>query len=277
MEVIDNVKTIVDTAIKSAAPTILHTSHDRIIIATPVRGLETVDLSPMLARPTRKRGKIVVFDAASFNQVLADNKDAGNVSIYIDRNPLKPAIVAVLNGNGRNEAGEFSAGWADLRVSIDFRPTPQWVKWQAIDGKMLDQEDFAEFVEENLDDIASPPKADFLDIVTFLQATRSLSFRSGLRLASGAIQFEHAESIDARVGAGSVEVPAEFTLGIAPLFGAPSYEVPARFRYRLNGGKLTLGIKLQRVETMMAKILEDIVAKIERGANISVLDGLPPS
>jgi uncharacterized protein YfdQ (DUF2303 family) len=269
---VDNMRTVVDTATKAAAPTELFRGTDRVVISTAARGVETVDLSPTLPAPLRKRGTVKVFDAASMNQIIADNSDAGNIAIYIDRHPINPAVVAVLNGHGKG-----GAGWSDFRVTIEFRPTPQWKKWTAIDGKMLDQEDFAEFIEDNLDDVATPPKADFLDIVTYLQATRTVNFRSGVRLASGAIQFEHAEDVQAKVGPGSVAVPSEFTLGIAPVFGMPSYEVPVRFRYRLRDGTLTLGIKLQRVETMMARILEDVVQKIEKGANISVLDGLPPS
>lgn len=269
---IDNVKTIVDTAIASAEPTVLHAGHQTIWIHTAARGLERVDVSSTLSAPPRKVGKTVVFDAASFNMMIADNSDAGNIAIYLDRNPIKPSIVAVLNGHGKG-----GPGWSDFRVAIEFRPTPQWVKWQGIDGKMLPQAAFAEFIEDNLDDIASPPKADFLEIVTYLQATRTVDFKSGLRLSSGAIQFQNLESIDAKVSAGSVAVPEQFTLGIAPMFGSPAYSIPVRFRYRLQEGKLTLGVKLQRIESLMETLVNEVVAKIERGANISVLDGLPPA
>ncbi|MDE2101602.1 MAG: DUF2303 family protein [Patescibacteria group bacterium] len=267
----DNVKTIVETAIRSAAPTTLHSGERYLWIHTAARGTEKIDLSHTLAKPTRKSGNVTVFDAASFNQVIADNSDAGNIAIYLDRNPETPSIVAVMNGHGKG-----GAGWADFRVNIAFRKTPQWIRWQGIDGKMLAQAAFAEFIEDNLDDIASPPKADFLEIVTYLQATRTVDFKSGIRLSSGAIQFQNLESVDAKVGPGSIAVPEQFTLGIAPMFGAPSYSIPVRFRYRLQDGKLMLGVKIQRVEALMGTLIEDVIAKIERGANVSVLDGLPP-
>jgi len=268
---------VIDTAKTATGPVKLYEGPEFAKVYIPGHGaiagkIESVDLSTTLPKPARKRGVITVFDAASFNQVIADNSDAGDISIYIDRDVTNPAVVAILNGNGKN-----GPGWSDMRVKIAFRKTPQWVKWQAIDGKMLPQVDFAEFVENNLEDIADPPKADFLEIVTYLQATRSVDFKSGIRLSSGAVQFQNLESLDAKVGAGQIAVPETFTLGIAPLFGIPPYRVPVRFRYRLSEGKLSLGIKLQRVEDMMRQILEDIIAKIERGANVSVLDGLPPA
>ena len=199
---------VIDTAKTATGPVTLYEGPEFAKVYIPGHGtipgkIESVDLSATLPKPARKRGVITVFDAASFNQVIADNSDAGDIAIYIDRDVTNPAVVAILNGNGKN-----GPGWSDMRVKIAFRKTPQWVKWQAIDGKMLPQVDFAEFVENNLEDIADPPKADFLEIVTYLQATRSVDFKSGIRLSSGAVQFQNLESLDAKVGAGQIAVMA---------------------------------------------------------------------
>lgn len=232
---------------------------------------ELVSLERFLAAPLRKRGDIVVYDPASFNQVVRDNDGAGNVAIYVDRNVGKPAIVAVLNGHGKT-----GPGWGDLRVRIAFRPTPQWVKWQGIDGKLLGQTEFAEFVEDNLADIIQPAAAQMLEIVTQFQATRTTAIRRAIRLSNGLMQFEHTDNIDAKVGAGHIEVPEEITLSLAPMLGSPLYQVPARFRYRLTDGALKLGIKLQRIEDLMRDVIDDVVQKIEVSTNISVLEGEPP-
>lgn len=234
--------------------------------------VHVIDLQDGLAKPVRKSGKVTVFDAASFNQVIADNSDAGNIAIYLDRNPNRPSVVAVLNGNGK--AGP---GWADFRLNIEFRPTPQWVKWRNLDGKLMPQVEFAEFVEENLEDIADPAGATMLEIASQLQLVRSVNFRSRVVLQSGTFAFAHDQDDKASVGAGTIDVPQTFTLGIAPIFGLAAYRVPARFRYRIEDGKLKLGFRLQRVETIMEQIVEDVVSKIERGANVSVMDGLPPA
>jgi uncharacterized protein YfdQ (DUF2303 family) len=230
-----------------------------------------VNLEQYGAAPARKRGTITVFDAASFNQVLKDNEGAGDVAIYLDRDPNKPTVEAVLNGHGR--AG---AGWGDLRAKIEFRPTPQWVKWKGIDGKLLPQTDFAEFVEDNLSDIADPAGATMLEIATQFQATRVTAFRRAIRLSDGNLQFENVENTEAKVGATQIQVPETIKLQLAPLQGSPAYLVPARFRYRLEDGKLRLGVKLERVEDLMDRVLGDIIGGIERGANVSVLEGRAP-
>jgi uncharacterized protein YfdQ (DUF2303 family) len=268
----NDMKAVIDAAREGAAQQVLDATAGVIFLpsANDGHGL-TVDLQEYQPKPRRKSGRVTVFDAASFNQVLQDNGDAGNIAIYFDRNPEKPSVVAVLNGNGA--AGP---GWGDFRANIEFRPTPQWTKWKARDGKMLAQVDFAEFLEENLEDISDPAGAAMLEIASQLQVIRTVNFKSKVTLASGAFVFQHDQDDNAKVGAGTIDVPQTFTLGIAPIFGLAAYSVPARFRYRITDGKLTLGFKLQRVETMMSQIIEDVISKIERGANVSVMDGLPP-
>ena len=273
MDHANDMQAVIDASRQGAAPQVLDQTAGVVFVpsANAGHGL-LVDLATYQPKPRRKSGRVVVFDAASFNQVIADNQDAGDIAIYFDRAPEKPSVVAVLNGNGKN-----GSGWSDFRCQIEFRPTPQWVKWKARDGKMFGQVDFAEFLEENLEDIADPAGALMLEIASQLQVIRTVNFKSKVALSSGAFVFQHDQDDNAKVGAGTIDVPQTFTLGIAPIFGLASYSVPARFRYRITDGKLTLGYKLQRVETMMTQIIEDVIAKIERGANVSVMDGLPPS
>lgn len=278
---IDNIGTLIREIRAGAEPGVIHETPGRKTVLIPGHGDKSatqvnIDTEAGEMKPLRKRGKVTVFDAASFNQVLKDNADAGNIAIYFDRNPESPGVVAVMNGHG--PAGP---GWGDFRAEIVFRQTPQWKKWTKLDGHMMQQVPFAEFIEENMEDIAppaadgaGPTAADMLELATYLSVTRSVNFRSGVRLQGGTVQLQHDETDD--VKAGTVKVPETFALGIRPIFGLASYMVPCRFRYRLQDRKLYLGFKMQRIETLMEKIVEDVISKIEKGANISVMDGLPP-
>ena len=243
--------------------------------ATPIRlttSGQVVDLRNLLPAPERKRGTVTVFDAESFNRFISINSDAGNIAVYVDRNPDKPAVVGVLNGHG---AG--GSGWGDFRVQIAFRPTPQWVKWRCIDGKLLPQSDFAEFIEDNLADISRPSGAEMLEIATKFAATRTTKFKSALRLDNGQVQFENVEDTAAKVGKGLIEVPERIELALAPLQGAALYSVPARFRWRLVDGELKLGVKLERIEDLMERVLGDVVGQIDVSAGVMLLEGVPPT
>jgi uncharacterized protein YfdQ (DUF2303 family) len=98
-----------------------------------------------------------------------------------------------------------------------------------------------------------------------------------MQLSSGAVQFQNLESLDTKVGAGSIVMPTNFTLGISPLYGSPMFRVPVRLRFRLSDGKLTLGVKLQRVEDLMRDVLDQVVGAIQIEANITLIEGLAPT
>lgn len=269
---IDNVQAIIDAARKGMDPVVLASGTHAQIIYTPTLGVQTVDMDKLRDVPVRKRGSVTVFDAASLNKILADNAIVGATTIYVNPDADKPAIVAVLNGNGVT-----GPGFGDFRASISFRPTPQWEKWTRIDGKLLPQVEFAEFCEENLVDIASPDSATIMEIVTYLQATQSTEFKSGVRLDNGQIQFTNLENVEAKVGSGQVAVPSILKLALAPIFGVEPFEIPARFRYRIIDRKLVMGIKLQRVEDVMGTTIKDIEKELVLPEGVAKVYGIAPS
>jgi uncharacterized protein YfdQ (DUF2303 family) len=269
---VDNIQAVIDAARAGQNPsTVGGDAHFKIVTAHESVKVHTIDLEKYNEAPFRKKGTVTVFDAESLNKLLIDNADAGDITVYVNPDANRPAIVAVLNGSGPD-----GPGWGDFRVSIGFRETPQWAKWKAIDGKLLPQVDFAEFVEENLGDVATPDGATMMEIVTYLQATRSVEFRSGIRLSNGLVQFTNNENIDAKVGSGNVEVPETFTLALSPIFGVRPFAITARFRYRIEDRKLKLGFKLQRVEDVMATIIRDIESEIVLPEGAAKVYGVPP-
>jgi uncharacterized protein YfdQ (DUF2303 family) len=271
-EFVDNMQAVIDAARAGQAPVVLKTAdHFEVVSAPKDVQISTLNLEKYNATPFRKTGTITVFDAASLNQLLTDNAGAGHITIYVNPDANKPAIVAILNGSGPD-----GPGWGDFRVSIGFRETPQWAKWKAIDGKLLPQVDFAEFVDENLADIVAPTGAMVMEIVTDHQAKRTVSFKSGVRLASGLIQLTNIQSDDAKVGAGNTEVPESFTLALAPIYGVKPFNIGARFRYRINDGKLLLGLKLQRIEDVMATVVREIEGDIVLPEGAAKVYGVPP-
>jgi uncharacterized protein YfdQ (DUF2303 family) len=233
--------------------------------ATKIEGIKVRDHA---AVPFRKSGIVLVFDIESLNKLLAENDDAGATTVYINRDAIKPAIVAVLNG-----AGKTGPGWGDFRASISFRPTSQWSKWAGIDGKFLSQADFANFIEDNLLDVVDPAPADMLEISQFMEVTRTTSFKSVTRLSTGLVQFRN-EAND--VAAEHIKVPETLTLSVAPMIGFGAIEVKARFRYRIENNTLKLGIKLQRVEDIMDGILNGMVEGIVLPPGAVMVEGVAP-
>src|ERR1700722_1867806 len=155
---VDNMQAVIDAARAGQAPVVLKTADHFEVISSPEGvGIHIWELEKYNSAPFRKKGTVTVFDAASLNRLMVDNAGAGHITVYINPDADKPAIIAVLNGGGPD-----GPGWGDFRALIGFRETPQWAKWKAIDGRLLPQAQFAEFIEDNLPDVASPDGATMM-------------------------------------------------------------------------------------------------------------------
>lgn len=229
-------------------------------VTPPGWTLHQVDTEVIASAPRRSRGLVKVHDAASFVHAvklrLGENPDYPAV-VYADEERMQ--LVAVLNDDYPDEPG-----WRDHRVELTLRPRPEWLHWRAKSGSFLDQEKFAEHIEEGLPELVNPSAADMLDLAQTFQASTSGRFKQSGKLASGAVQFVYEEDIEATAGVGgTLAIPEKLTLGVAPFFGSDRFEVTARFRYRLKAGELTLGYILDRpleVERAAFGTVRDTVA-----------------
>lgn len=230
-----------------------------------------VDLTKYREVPARESGTINVYDVASLNTVIARMGD-GRATIYVNRDVENPQIVAVMNDHDN----EFP-GWRDFRVQLQFRKTPQWVKWCAIDNKLLPQETFAEFIEDNVLDVTRPSGAEMLEIALTFAATKTANFKKAVRLDNSTVQFTNIENMEAQAGSkGEFSVPEKIELALAPFVGTPPYAVPARFRFKLEGGSLKLGIKMERKEELMQAVIGEMVRGIALSETVYLLEGPAP-
>ena len=262
---------VIDAARKGVDPVTIKEVGSAVLLWTQDGGVQTIDIEAYGAAPNRKRGTVTVFDAESLNRMLVDHAVPGHTMVYVNPDADRPAIVAVFNG-----AGIAGPGFGDHRATIGFRETPQWKKWKAIDGKLMPQPEFAEFIEDNLQDIATPDGATMMEIVTYLQATRTVDFKSGIKLSNGSVQLTNIEDVQASVGAGNIAVPDTFEIALSPVFGTAPFKIPARFRYRIESGKLRLGLKLLRLEDVMAQIIKEIEAEIVLPEGVGKVYGVAP-
>lgn len=212
--------------------------------------------------PDRESGVYTVADVDSFVRHVEELGYAEVASVWID--PDTGKAVAVLNDHTAE-----GAGWSDWRVELTLKPTAEWIFWTARDGELLSQVAFAQHIEDGLLDIEEPPSADLLEIAQTFHATTDAAFRSSVRLQSGEQQFRYEEAIVAGAGnAGEMKIPSQILLNIAPFLGEEGVLLAARFRYRISGGKLSLGYKLDRPERVrleaITKVADTLKARFPR-------------
>jgi uncharacterized protein YfdQ (DUF2303 family) len=219
--------------------------------------------------PRRKTSAVQLGDLASFNIYVADQGEPNSVYIYAD--PETRTLTAVLNDHAKDED---TPGWRDQRVMYKAELSREFATWVANDRKPMEQEQFAVFLEDNIADIVEPSGETLMTVALTLQAKTEVSFNSHRRLDNGQIQLSYVENIDARAGAGAIEIPREFTIGARLFKNGDGYKVRARLKYRLSASKVKFWYELDRAENAIEDAFQEYINQA-RENGFTVLIGKP--
>jgi uncharacterized protein YfdQ (DUF2303 family) len=154
--------------------------------------------------------------------------------------------------------GAKTPALVDHKATLDLPFSEEWKTWSGMNGLLKPQLEFARFVEENAPDIKAPDAGSLLEAVRDLQAKRNVNFMAAVRTASDNENFEYTDNTETR-SKGDLELPTKFLLSIPVYFGDSDVEVPAFLRWKLDEGKLLLGIKLHRAEHIRQAAFQLIV------------------
>lgn len=241
-------------------------------------GSHIVDTDRYAEHPRHIEAKRVVGDAESFVRYVTKHVVDGHTEVYAD--VPSSSVVAVLDSH---DAGQ--GGWQKHTARLELRKTKSWEAWEKVDGVLLQQTEFAEFIEQQALDVRSPETAVLIEIAQSFQAKTSVDFEGGERLDSGQVRLEYKETVTAKAGQkGHIDIPNELELLLRPYIGGPVYVVYARFRYRLRGSQLGLGVVLTRPTEILDAAFADIVTEIRDGKTVVkgdektvVHEGIPAS
>src|SRR5207244_11331176 len=133
--------------------------------------------------------------------------------IYVDIK--RHTITGVLDAH-TDEHWDQGARWGQHRIILAMPVSQRWADWTSRDRKAQRQLDWAEFIEDHLDDIRSPAAADMLETAQTFQTSTKVKFGSTQVLANGDRRLIWEETTGATAGeGGKLTVPATFTIGIA--------------------------------------------------------------
>lgn len=152
------------------------------------------------------------------------------------------------------------------RVIYNCPKSKEWNAWVGSNNTKMDQEEFALFIEDNLNEITAPDGAEMLDIATTLKAAKSVDFKQGVRLDNGQVQLRYEETIDGRAGVnGMLEIPEKIELSLRPFHGGAPYRMQARFRYRINPSGLAMWYTLIRPHLVHEDATQEVLGIISAG------------
>lgn len=229
-------------------------------------------------RPRQVRRSVTLLDVPSFVDYLTRNTNGaakeigfdhlhsdGSLELWADLEQRR--ILAVLDGLD---------GWRAHQATLKINTSPEWAEWMAIDGKMLNQVQFAEFVEDNLSTIGEPDGAALLDIAQTLQATTGAQFKQQSILATGQRGFQWEETVEAKAGrSGDLKVPGELVLVLRPFLGSDPIAVKARLRFRVGSSGLAIGVKLNEPRRVLEDAFGQVVSQVQKSSPVIVTYGRP--
>ena len=228
--------------------------------------------------PERLEASATVLDVNSFIDYLARRTvgapdeveegylfGAGLLELWADVQAR--AITGVLDG---------VQGWRHHQVTLKLTTSREFGEWLAIDGKLLPQVEFAQFVEDHLSTIGEPDAAQLLDICQTLDGHSAASWSMQNRLANGQRRFRWEETVEARAGAkGELTIPESLTLVVRIFQGSDPIAIKARFRYRPAATGMQLAVKLDEPATALETAFSAIVEDVQTSVPVSINHGRP--
>lgn len=191
--------------------------------------------------------------------IIVADFDAGTISAHLDWHP-------------HNQHEDFlTSGSLRHSVTLKLRPSEEFARWSAMEGKIHPQDEFARFLEENSMDVAFPEAATMIEISRDFEATVGQSYKSSIRLDNGdrKLRFE----TDTRV-MNDVIIPERFTLSIPIYNGEQPDTLTALFRWRaMGGGAVGLGFQWHRVEYQRRAHFQQIATTAAEETGLPVVFG----
>lgn len=220
-------------------------------------GMKVLDLESLMPRPRRIRHAITFIDVDSFTRYFQDFRVGYLPRLfgYIGANGLNIVgvidydVPAVVNADQEGKVTGANApipAWNSHIAHLELAYHRDYATLKSMDGRMLTQQDFALFVEENLHLFQTPDSATMLEIAQELKGARNVSWKAGKRLSNGQVSLEYNESTTATTVRGhELEVPEYLVLTCPVYEGFPAHELRAAFRWHLSDdGKVSLGYRL---------------------------------
>lgn len=209
--------------------------------------------------PESKKGTAKVATLESLIDLTNRHKTAHSV-IFADTDWRKPSLTTVVDYHHNESGGQADNG--KHRIHYPFPLSEEWNAWIALDGKPLEQKDFAEWIEDHIHELTSPDTLEeeqYFNSFGFKVAfpnelvtlSRGLKVHAETRVKSnvvlqsgeGEISFEEEHKT---ADGGKLSIPGLFIINIAPFFMGETTRIPVRLRYRVHGGSVTWFFKLYR-------------------------------
>lgn len=204
-------------------------SHHKDITISDKRKEHLAQLKAEKIGPDNPAGVIVCHNLLAFNTFVVAHKETRTA---IFANAETKTIRAIFDFREPFTDQGASNGWGQFSAELAFKESRKLKEWKRTTEPMS-QGEFANFLEDHVDDVLEPSGVDLLSIATDLEASSTGSFVGRVNMQNGNVSLSYQDETKT-----TVEVPKEIVLGI-PLFeNGNRYRLRARLRYIVGGGQV---------------------------------------
>jgi uncharacterized protein YfdQ (DUF2303 family) len=235
------------------------------------RSGQITDWSALLDHPRRRIGLRRLREPESFADVVNRLEVPGETTLWADLDG--DSITAVFDDDQVTQIVGTEGAWRQDRAILALAQSEDWAAWTRMNGQIVGQRAFGEFIEDQAHCIIRPSSAEMLEVATTLTAKRTLDYGSRTRLDNGDMEFKFVEETSMRAGraGASVEIPSSFTVAVSPWVGTKPVEIVARLRVRPDGDGVKIGFRFLRLEAAKEQAFRDLTSEV----HASVGDGVP--
>jgi uncharacterized protein YfdQ (DUF2303 family) len=261
-------------------PVVLETATDkngqnetRVALASEI----LTELDKRTPGPRRRVCVVALTEPGSFVEYVRRYQNADTV-VYANTKAM--AFVAVLD---EHPAGPVAAGskpgaataWREHRASYSCPKSPEWITWSALDGKAMKQDEFADFLEQRLEDLViaegMPKPIEMLKVARELHIRTKGTFQREVNPTTGDFILVNKNETET----GSTVIPRAFALAIPVFEGGERYKVEARVRFQLTGSGPMFSFTMHRRAEIERDAFDGVRQIIATGTERPVYAGTP--
>jgi uncharacterized protein YfdQ (DUF2303 family) len=241
-----------------------------------------VEMYPnLLDSPTRIQQKTTHASLSSLAAYVMDH-NIGECAIFADPTAGRFRVEAILDYHTKlHSVNEPLPSWCEHRATWKAEPSKEWEEWADIDGKWLDQDTFAAFIDAHIDDIVvasldvagdtitTPSQAKMLTIARNAVGEKNATYKVGEIAENGDHQSHSRQITITRVGKGedSFGVPEYFAIAIPAFVETDAGAVQTPQRARLLTAvtdelKLRFQVRLPAADRIRRAAFHDAVAAL---------------
>jgi uncharacterized protein YfdQ (DUF2303 family) len=187
--------------------------------------------------PQRIKRLVTLIESGSFIDYVNRFK-TDNTLIFANVSDHGASIFALLDYHG--PAPKLTPAHVDHKAQYNTICTKEWKDWREADRKVMNQVQFATWVEEHLElfrgitdaagKVLTPTGAELLELVQTLEGKSDVRFNSAIRLQSGGSKLAFDEDVTLKGQtvnqSGFIEVPKQVGAGIKPFEGSGPAALP---------------------------------------------------